>query len=287
MGGSSPLSAGKIKPSDPPFTPRSDLVAAAVGFQPTVFGRAGLRRGATLEGFMTSRRSFNRRSATAHSGLHTVVWQQEHESISVFDATLTAHTTADGQLVNVGSQFLSDLPLAARNGTPGRAALPALPITAPHAVSLALQNLEAAAPLQEAAAVTPAEGASQSQKLRTPAAKGDVDAHLVWLPLNESSMRLYWEVVLTSQTGGEMFRVLIDAETGEVWVRHCLTSYISNASFRVITVESPAPLLPGYRTVARYSSPQQCPRGRNRGRGVCDHYPSGVFRRRREPWGVQ
>ena len=53
-------------------------------------------------------------------------------------------------------------------------------------------------------------------------------------------------VVFTSRARGEMFRVLVDAETGEAQVRHGLTEYISDASYRVFTSDSPTPMSPGH-----------------------------------------
>src|SRR5205814_3348350 len=61
-----------------------------------------------------------------------------------------------------------------------------------------------------------------------------------------TEMRLCWEVILTSRSRGEMFRVLIDADTGEPLVRHCLTDYLSEATYRVYTGDSPSPLSPGH-----------------------------------------
>jgi len=40
----------------------------------------------------------------------------------------------------------------------------------------------------------------------------------------------------------------VDAQTGEVTVRHCLTNYISDATYRVFTSDSPSPFSPGHAT---------------------------------------
>jgi hypothetical protein len=45
-----------------------------------------------------------------------------------------------------------------------------------------------------------------------------------------------------------MFRVLVDVETGEVKIRRCLTEYISDATYRVFTSDSPSPFSPGHPT---------------------------------------
>jgi Zn-dependent metalloprotease len=54
---------------------------------------------------------------TAKNGLRTVVWQQELDRIPIHEGVLIAHTTRDGQLVTIASQFLPD-PAAAAAGDP-------------------------------------------------------------------------------------------------------------------------------------------------------------------------
>jgi hypothetical protein len=61
-------------------------------------------------------------------------------------------------------------------------------------------------------------------------------------------MRLCWQVELTSRARGEKFRVLVDARSGEVLLRHGLTVYVSPASYRVFTSDSPTPFSPGHPT---------------------------------------
>ncbi|PYK98688.1 MAG: hypothetical protein DME19_11545, partial [Verrucomicrobia bacterium] len=68
---------------------------------------------------------------------------------------------------------------------------------------------------------------------------------MVWLPMNRTSLRLCWQVQLTSRSRAELYLVVVDAETGEVLVRRSLTNYLTNASYRVFAAESPAPMLPG------------------------------------------
>src|SRR5207249_4509522 len=88
----------------------------------------------------------------------------------------------------------------------------------------------------------------KKQNFHAPGLTGETESHLAWLPMNENSMRLCWAILLTSQKRAEMFQVLVDAETGEILVRHNLTCYISDASYRVFISDSPTPLSPGYPT---------------------------------------
>ena len=193
-----------------------------------------------------SRREF----VTPHSGLRTVVWDQELDGISVFEAVLISHTTKDGELVNLSSQFIPAPGQAADFGTPNRQVLAQTPvITSAKAVALSMKNLgenldESGVTISEASNGS----AEQRQRLQAALLAGDADAKLQWLPVSQQSLRLCWQVILTSRARGEMYLVLIDAETGEPWVRHRLTEYLTDATYRVWTSDSPSPFSPGYST---------------------------------------
>jgi hypothetical protein len=67
--------------------------------------------------------NIRREFTTAHNGLQTVVWEQQVDNIPVFEAVLVSHTTRNGELVNIASQFISDPAASANRGVPNRAAL--------------------------------------------------------------------------------------------------------------------------------------------------------------------
>lgn len=186
-----------------------------------------------------------RDSRHRRNGVRTVVWQQELDGIPVFNALLAAHTTAKGELVSVTSAFVPDLGRAA-NRIANRAALRNAPaISSRAAVVRAAENVGESVALQLLRAKAAGTG---GQNFSGGGLIGESNAKLVWYPLDEETLRLSWEVIVTRQQGCEMFRVLVDAETGEVLVRHCLTAYISPASYRVFTSDSPTPLSPGHAT---------------------------------------
>ncbi len=191
-----------------------------------------------------------RDDVTAHNGMHTMVWEQQVDGIALFESSLISHTTRKGELISISSQFLSDPAAAASQGTPDRASLIATPVvSARQAVALAARNvgekIEAEAVLSAGGAAAEAE---RRQKFTASAFKGGAEAKLIWLPMDRDTLRLCWDVVLTSKTRGEMYRALVDVRTGEVLLRRCLTSYISDASYRVWTSDSPSPFSPGWST---------------------------------------
>ena len=187
---------------------------------------------------------------TAHNGLRTVVWVQELEGISVFESALIGHLTKRGELVNLSSRLVPDVSAAARRGMPNHARLKTNPaITAAQAVSLAA-NLagEQTGPEDFTSLDEQPAGAELRRRFSAPLLREPAQARLVWLPMSQDRMRLCWEIILTGRARGECYRVLIDAETGAALVRRCLTNYLSDASYRVFTSDSPTPLSPGHAT---------------------------------------
>ena len=186
----------------------------------------------------------------AHNGLKTAVWRQELLGVPVFGAILKGHVTKNGELVNLHTDFVPSLNVAAVHGLKGRSAAAAVNapgISAVDAIIIGARNIGDTVPANAVTARGPAEGASRKQTFMGAAGvKGDQYVELVWLPLNANAMRLGWQVIITSASRDEMFLLVIDSESGEVVVRRGLTSYISDATYRVYTSDSPSPFSPGH-----------------------------------------
>ncbi len=173
-----------------------------------------------------------------NNGLRTTVWEQQVDGIPVFEGVLQAHVTRHGELVNLTSRFVEN---------PAKG--PATPrITAAEALTSAAASLGVTLTAAEVSTKGHPSGTDQRHKLNAAMLAGDAEVKLIWLPMNGSSMRLCWDVILTPKAGGETFRAVVDAQTGVVQVRRCLTEHISNASYRVHTGDSPSPLSPGHST---------------------------------------
>jgi hypothetical protein len=194
-----------------------------------------------------------------HNGLRSQVWQQQIDGVPVFNAILQAHTTKKGELVNLSSHFLPDPLVAANRGNPNRLALLANPtISAPNAITIAAQNI---GEIPAATTLTPTTtplGSEKKQSFSSPNLRG-ATARLSWLPLDKNQARLCWDVTLTGRSSNEMFRILVDASTGQPYLRHCLTNYISEATYRVFTGDSPTPFQPGHSTPST-TQPAEIPR---------------------------
>lgn len=186
--------------------------------------------------------------ATERNGLRTVVWQQELDGLRIFESTLQAHVTRDGALVNVASRFVPDASTAAKAGTPQPTTQVARPaIDAKRAVSEAAKTVGENLPPARVAEAGEAEGPASKQKFKSVPLL-DISTEKVWLPVDETALKLAWEVIFTSKARGEMFRAIIDAADGTPLVLQGLTEYLTDASYRVYTSDSPSPFSPGNQT---------------------------------------
>jgi hypothetical protein len=181
----------------------------------------------------------------ARTGARKLIWHQQLDGIDVFEATLQGSVGANGALINFGSQMIPAA-AAAAGGAGREAILENPPVAAAEAVAAAGAEI---GDRIRAASVRPVEAPAPTPERRQrfrAALLTDADARLIWVPINANTLRLAWDVTLTSRARAEMYRVLVDAASGAVLVRHALTSYLSDATYRVFTTESPTPLSPGH-----------------------------------------
>lgn len=239
----SAATAARIAPGDPHRAVKSflDEHATHFGFGSEALAAAALRRD----------------SISAHNGLRTVVWEQSLDGIEVFGGVLIGNITRQGELAGLSSQFMPNHAAAAHSGMRNRVATrTSLPVSAAQALVLAAGSVGPAPASSDVTRVFDPEGPSQRQLFQAPPIlNGDSEVKLCWLPMGPREMRLCWQVVFFSKERREMFRVLIDAETAEPIVRHCLTDYISPATYRVYTSDSPTPFSPGWATPSTNQPP--------------------------------
>jgi len=196
---------------------------------------------------------------TEHNGLHTAVWEQEYEGIPVFEGLLISNTTAEGELASVSSQFVPDLDAAANQGLAAWRALKEKPkISAKGALVKAAQNL--GVELAEDDVVLEEQKPRHYAKIHAAAGRRaallrGALVQMCWVPFSRTTMRLAWEVYLTRTGTGEQYRLLVDAETGEVIARHLRSFNLSEATYRVFTTASPAPMRPGPSTPTTDQAP--------------------------------
>jgi uncharacterized repeat protein (TIGR01451 family) len=187
-----------------------------------------------------------RDTVSPRSGLRTVVWQQVLAGVPIFEADLIANFTARGELVALSSRMVADPTAAAAAGTPNWATRLGQP---PVPESGAL--LKAAADL--GLSLSAGELGGSGQRTEDGYLKHSVRGRMalsraVWLPLDGQTLRLAWEVHLSRPGTPQHYQLVVDAETGEVLLRRQTAFFISDASYRVYTSDSPSPFTPGWPT---------------------------------------
>jgi hypothetical protein len=184
------------------------------------------------------------------AAIRTVVCQQHVAGVPVFGALLIGHLTPSNELAAVSSQFIPVPVLAA---DPAMLNLlqagSELPCPAPYALVAAVMNVGEVFGVGDMLVKSNAQGQVRQQVFTASTGiKGDAYAELVWFPSSRSQLRLCWQALFTSQWRNEMYLTLVAADTGEVLLRRCLTTTISDAVYRVYAGRSPAPMSPGWST---------------------------------------
>ena len=194
------------------------------------------------------------RNHTNELGQRTVAWEQRVDGIPVFDSVFVAHSSAEGELMSLSSQFVPEPERAADRGTANRRAKAlAPPVSAEGALRIAAENLGEIISASKSLAAPAAQTLHQKFDVRP--LPGEASASLVWLPLDGDTLRLCWDVELNRREFSERFRLAVDAETGAILVRRKLTVEVGEAQYRVYTSDSPAPMSPGLATPANTQAP--------------------------------
>ncbi|MBL9182814.1 MAG: M36 family metallopeptidase [Verrucomicrobiaceae bacterium] len=205
------------------------------------------------DGTALDKAKLTREDVTAHNGMTTLVWQQQHGGVPLYNTIFKANVTQDGEVVTVSDHFLPDTTVAAA------AEDGAADLTAAQAVSKAAAGLGDVVAAAEVVAVP---GGEERQAFTAPKLS-DVTARLTWFPISASEMQLSWDVVTTSLARNEMYQTIVDAESGELLYRRSLTADVSDASYRVYAdavtkqpFDSPFPFSPGHSTPSNVQPPE-------------------------------
>jgi hypothetical protein len=185
---------------------------------------------------------------TPHSGLRTVVWEQQLDGIPIFQSVLIVHLTKKGELVSFSSRFLSDPDRAAQVGGGGQGGPRDPPRWTPtQAVVAAAQNLGINVDPAQVSPLDPEPiGLTRRQRFQALGLAGPVTSQLVWLPVHRNSLRLCYDIVASHPLDGHTYQLILDATTGQAWVRTDLTQNLTDATYRVFTSDSPSPFSPGH-----------------------------------------
>ncbi|MEJ0089785.1 MAG: M36 family metallopeptidase [Limisphaerales bacterium] len=190
----------------------------------------------------------NRDYISALNGARTTVWQQQVGGIPVFNALFIGHMTSVGELAAVACDFIpapaqsanSNVLTAVQNSY-------SLPLTGAQALQAAVNNVGDVFAPADIISQSVIQGIARSQSyVAAKGIKGAAHAGLTWFPASRNELKLAWQVTFTSQWRNEMYLALVSAEDGEILYRRNLTADSSDASYRVYTDSSPAPMSPGW-----------------------------------------
>ncbi len=179
---------------------------------------------------------------TPHNKVRTIVYQQVFKGIKIFNARFITHIDADGKIAAISSLCVPSPETANLNNNQKNLAN----LLIPH-ISLE-QALQSSAENIGCKIIHPViikQKTNNQFKLTCEGIRGESIAEYVWFPFNDKKLNLAYEFILTSGINKETFRVIVDANNGEVLFRQGLTKYICEATYRVYTNESPTPMNPG------------------------------------------
>ncbi|MBL9116241.1 MAG: M36 family metallopeptidase [Verrucomicrobiaceae bacterium] len=214
------------------MTPR-EIIESFIQRYPLVFGHGPA---------VMAQTRVQRDDKSSHGKMQTLVWNQEVEGIPLYRTTFQANLAANGEIITISSRLLASP--RANTSTPT--------LSVAEAVSRAARVLGDTIPAASVKAQDQPKGRERKQKFQAQGIS-DTFALLTYFPMNDSEVRLGWDVTLASLARNEMHRVVVDAVTGEPLVRTNLTNTISNATYNVYgdattiqPFDSPAPMSPSH-----------------------------------------
>jgi hypothetical protein len=190
-----------------------------------------------------------RKDTTAASGLQTLIWEQKTAGLPVYGSFFKANLSKSGEIMMIASEMMTDAEVAATNylaahpqtGARGQ-------VSVEEAVAVAAASIGNTVNADEIKPATSSNPKLSYQFFDAPGLSRSW-AQQVWLPMNESTARLAWEVNVESAVKG-MFNVVVDAESGEMVCRHSMSAADSVPQYLVFPDTSPTPMSPGFDTPA-------------------------------------
>lgn len=194
-------------------------------------------------------RSPMRAYTTPHNGLRSVVWDQQYLGLPVWGSVLIAHQTAAEELVSVSSTWVADVEGLALTEDPNPLGfLSDPPVSGSQAVLAALGSLGMQLGPEQLMMDEPSSGRGATVlRFRVSNHPDLASARLTWVPMHSEEVALCWQVEVTRTRGTERYQVLVNARSGELVLRRCLTVYEAQpATFLVFTSDSPSPFSPAF-----------------------------------------
>ncbi len=155
-------------------------------------------------------------SKSAHTGVSHVFLRQRLEGLEVVGADANLSVGADGAVLTFGHSWFPDVASTTNRRAPALSATEAVTAAATH-VDLTLEGL----------AIADARGGVEQDTVLTEAgvASSPITAKLVFQPVGPRELRLAWQVDIEEASRPHLWRITVDAETGEVLNQEDYTSH--------------------------------------------------------------
>lgn len=150
---------------------------------------------------------------TRATGITNVYYRQRHLGVPVYNGQLQVNVARDGSILSVNNAFVPSLAKVAKSAVPA--------LGAEQAVLSAAANLSidlAVAP----SVVSSAKAGGPQRKTTVDAtglSKSNVEAELMWVPLNAKQVALVWRFQVETLDGNHFFDYTVDSDGGTVWTR--------------------------------------------------------------------
>lgn len=157
-------------------------------------------------------------SKSAHTGVSHVFLRQRLDGLEVVGADANLSVGADGAVLTFGHSLFPDVASTANRRAPALGAAEAVTAAAA-SVDLTLEGL----------AIADARGGAEQETVLTEAgvASSPITAKLVFQPVGPRELRLAWQVDIEEASRPHLWRITVDAETGEVLNQEDYTSHDS------------------------------------------------------------
>ncbi len=156
------------------------------------------------------------------AGTTHVYYRQRHLGVPVYNGQLQVNVDRDGRILSVNNTFVPSIAKIAKSASPA--------LGAEQAVLSAAANLSVDLAVPPSVVSSVASGPERKTIVdATGLSKSNVEAQLMWVPVNAKQVALVWRFQIETLDGNHHFDYTVDADSGKVWTR---VDWVSSASYR-------------------------------------------------------
>jgi extracellular elastinolytic metalloproteinase len=164
------------------------------------------------------------------TGVTHIYLRQNYLGLPVYNGQLQINVDARGRVLSVNNTCMPDIAAATASKVAAVSAAQAVAAVANHLrIPLAQPPQILSEPLSR----------TGTSRVRSSISLSDIEARLMWLPIQAGDARLVWNLQIAPTKSGQVFDLTVDATSGQIWTRF---SWVAQDSYRVFPtpVESPS-----------------------------------------------